>query len=209
MYFPFRVCSAWDDLTHSTSLRKVAIVQPAVIKELLRRPGAMDKFMIWLEELQLDEVEHAVLSCKNWDSGGEKWVLGADLYLKHAFNASKCPNLRYITLDGVRLNFDQLYHLSNTCRYIHLNDVIIKPHLYGPPSVEFALPYSGSVSACIRLCTVRCPDTGRMAVRMDEFWDAIDASLRPLDEKEISSILRRLHNPLSWTRSGLRAICRR
>lgn len=134
------------------------------------------------------------------------WVCG---YLRRLFNASRCPKLRQITLDGMGLDMSRLHHLPETCEYIHLKNVTIRLYSDGPGPLYRFFALSGSVSLSTKYHLFRCASTGRLVVRMDEFWDAIDASMKPLSEEEMSLVLLHLPSFHSGLEADITEICKK
>lgn len=202
-----RVCSAWYDLTHSRSLRKVLIIRhssiwsPLCYKSIdLRDLGNL---------LQLDDVEHVVVKCGDWTWISKRGVSWACYYLDHLLNASKCPKLRQITFGGMGVNMRTLRHLSVTCKFIHLKNAITRPYFHVLNSGSLINSWFRNIELSTRCRTVRCAATGRLHVRLDEFWDAIDATVKPLSEEEMSWVMLHLPNFRSRYEADITEICKR
>lgn len=180
----------------------LAVLQPILVKESRQGLPRMRN------NIQVEHVEHAIIKLGNWDFAAEKnpWYFWAGLYFEHIFNAMKCLKLRRTTLKELRLKLSEVHHLSSTCRQICLKNVVILPPPGGCPFIVNGVALTTEYRTCFVPFSAA---VRRLVVRMDLFWDALDSSLEPLNEEEISLIPQNISKLSAAARSELTDFCKR
>lgn len=161
------------------------------------------------DNVQVDQVEHVIIRRGDWDpdTADNNRFMDAELFLEHIFNEHKCPNLRQLTLEGLLLPLIDLSWLSITCHRLRLTKTKVMPFLDN--SNDIYCHWSGCVTASVAYRTVRCPGTGRLLVSMDDFWEAVEGSVEPLDDSQISRIITKIPDSRAECKLNFEEFCKK